>query len=108
MPFPNVTKHGIERNFEQVLNSISARVAPLLASVGAAPDKEGWTIEDDLAALEAMVADSSDKLWTAAIDDSGNSRAALLEARVAAAGGWRIAVEILVALACGSPDTSPR
>jgi hypothetical protein len=83
MPFPNVTKHGIERNFEQVLNSIAARIRPVLKLEDLVPDKDGWIIEDDLSSLESMIADSSDKLWTAAIDADGNSRAALLEARVA-------------------------
>jgi hypothetical protein len=84
MPFPNVTKHGVERNFEQVLNAITARVRLFLKVESLVPDSDGWTVEDDFAALEAMVADSSDKLWSAAIDENGNSRAALLEARVAA------------------------
>lgn len=82
MSFPNVTKHGVERNFEQVLNAIVTRVKPVFKVVNFV-DKDGWTLEDNLSALEAMVADSSDKLWTAAIDENGNSRAALLEARIA-------------------------
>jgi hypothetical protein len=81
MPFPNVTLHGVERNFEQVLSSIVAHTRALFAY--SQPDSDGWTINDDFAALETMVADSSDKLWSAAIDENGNSRAALLEARVA-------------------------
>lgn len=83
MPFPNVTKHGVERNFEQVLNAIVTLIRPILKAGNLKLDRDEWTLEDYLSALESMVADSSDKLWTAAIDENGNSRAALLEARIA-------------------------
>ena len=82
MPFPDVTKHDVTRNFEQVIGSILARIRPLLKVEDLVPDTDGWTAEDDLAALSEMVADSSDKLWSAAIDKDGHSRAGLLEERM--------------------------
>ena len=80
MPFPTVTKHNVRRNFDEVLDSIYKRLAPFVQY--STPDADGWTLSDNIAALQIMVATSSDKLWTAAIDSAGNSRAALLEARV--------------------------
>lgn len=84
MPFPNVTKYGVERNFEQVINSVVERIRPLLKIEDLVADKDGWTLSDDLAALSFMVGQSSDRLWTAAITEDGKSRAGLLEDRVKA------------------------
>ena len=81
MPFPNETINGVTKNFEQVLDGLLYYVRPLVELVYLVPYK-GWTPEDYLAALEAMVGDSSDRLWTAAIDAEGNSKADVLSTQV--------------------------
>lgn len=84
MPFPNVTEHGIEKNFEQVLNGLIHYVRPVLAAGELIP-YEGWALPDYLSALETQVGQSSDRLWTAAITDKGESKADLLATRLDAA-----------------------
>lgn len=84
MPFPDVTIKGETKNFEQVLNGFIHYVKPLLMGAVERMPYMGWEVTDYLSAAETMVAQSSDRLWAAAIDASGNSKADLLDTRLSA------------------------
>ena len=78
MPFPNVDG----KNFEQVLSGLVYYLRPLMVAAKLEGDFQGWPPEKYLSALETMVGASSDKLWSAAIDDQGKSKADELKSRL--------------------------
>jgi hypothetical protein len=80
MPFPDVDG----KNFEEVINGVLYYVRPLIKAAKLEGDYKGWSPDKYISALSSMVGDSSDRLWSAAIDDQGQSKADKLASRVEA------------------------
>jgi len=69
MPFSSVEKKGVTKSFEDVLQGLRAYLTAPDFILRHLPPRDGWRWEDYVAALDQMVADSSDELWTKVFKD---------------------------------------
>jgi hypothetical protein len=83
MPFENVTRKGIEKNFEQIITGLKTQ---LIGAFGAVSHKipvfDGWSFDDYMDALAMEVGDAADKLYEK-VENHG-TRLDAIEAKVAA------------------------
>jgi hypothetical protein len=71
MPFENITRNGVSKNFEQVLTGLIEYLRPaelVLAIVGA---KDGWDFQDYVSAITQEVGDAADSLYQRVADLDG-------------------------------------